>query len=78
MSILFKFLIKSNSNLLQERGSAYKMTKMLKRYTDDFKYTIVELFNSVKSLVVLIHEYGILRPTYRKMGFKGNLFHHKK
>lgn len=35
------------------------MTKKITRYTDDFKNTIVDLYNSGKSLAELNREYGI-------------------
>ncbi len=39
------------------------MTKKITRYTDDFKNTIVELYNSGKSLAELNREYGISKST---------------
>ncbi|KLE14132.1 transposase [Clostridium sp. C8] len=39
------------------------MTKKITRYTDDFKNTIVELYNSDKSLAELNREYGISKST---------------
>lgn len=39
------------------------MTKKLIRYTDDSKNTIVELYNSGKSLTELNREYGISKST---------------
>lgn len=39
------------------------MARKLTRYTDDFKNTIVELYNSGKSLSELNREYGISKST---------------
>ncbi|WP_349679156.1 transposase [Clostridium sp. UBA4548] len=39
------------------------MTKKITRYTDDFKNTIVALYNSGKSLAELNREYGISKST---------------
>lgn len=39
------------------------MTKKITRYTDDFKNTIVELYNSGKSLAELSSEYAVSKST---------------
>lgn len=39
------------------------MTRNQKKYTDEFKNTIVELYNSGKSLAELSSEYGISKST---------------
>jgi len=39
------------------------MARNQKKYTEDFKNTIIELYNSGKSLSVLSSEYGISKST---------------
>jgi len=39
------------------------MTKIKKHYTDEFRNTLVELYNSGKSLADLSREYGIAKST---------------
>jgi len=39
------------------------MTRIKKHYTDEFRNTLVELYNSGKSLADLSREYGIAKST---------------
>ncbi len=39
------------------------MKRVQKRYTEEFKKTLVELYNSAKSLADLSREYDISKPT---------------